>query len=391
MTKRRIGILTGGGDVQPLNAVIYAAQEACKKAGIELIGFHKGWQGVLESSYLLLSKRKLDPTIGGTILRSSRVNLATIPDGAATALKNLEQLGLSGLIVIGGEDTLSNAFHLKDFPQVLISKTIDNDVGMIKKRGLITHSSDIINYFTLGYPTAALKISSLVSLNEGLRTTAYSHERIMVVESMGMHAGWLALSSCMGNPDFIIVPEFKLRYEHIRDRIIDRYRSQKHMIIVVAEGSRWDNGAYLSADESEKDSFGHPKFIGASAVLAKRLKEDLKSHFDTRNINAVNPSYIYRSGSPCALDIACAIKLGTKAVSILSRNPASPVFLTLQKNRKGFSVSEYPLAEMKNMENFHRFVDEGFYSPATYTATSQAKKYLSHIIREFKEKKYILN
>ena len=377
--------------MQPLNVVIYAAQQACKNVGIELIGFHKGWQGVLESSYLPLTRKSLDPTIGGTILRSSRVNLATVPESAGMVLKNLERLGVSGLIVVGGEDTLSNAFYLKDFPQVLISKTVDNDVGMIQQRGSGIQFSDIINYFTLGYPTAGLKISSLVSLNEGLRTTAYSHERIVVVESMGMHAGWLALSSCMGHPDFIVLPEFPLRYEHLLDRVIERYRSQKHLIIVVAEGSLWNDGQHLSADESETDSFGHPRFKGAADVLARKLKHDLEAHFETRNINSVNPSYLYRSGQPCSLDTVCAKKLGTKAVSLLARRSILPTFLTLKKDRKGFSVSEYPLAQLNSIHDFHRFVDERFYSPETYTATREAKKYLSQIIPEFKKKKYELN
>ncbi len=372
--------------MQPLNAVIHAAQQACKKVGIELIGFRRGWQGVLESSYLALTRKSLDPSIGGTILRSSRINLATIPDAADMVIKNLEHLGVSGLIVVGGEDTLSNAFSLKDFPQVLISKTVDNDVGMIRDSRPRIQPSDIINYFTLGYPTAALKISSFVSLNEGLRTTAYSHERIIVVESMGMHAGWLALSSCMGHPDFIVLPEFPLRYEHLLDRVMERYRSQKHLIIVVAEGSRWNDGKHLSADESEKDSFGHPRFKGAADVLARRLKQDLNGHFDTRNINSVNPSYLYRSGQPCSLDLVCAKKLGTKAVSLLTKDLMLPTFLTLKKDRNGFSVSEYPLAKLNSIEDFHRFVDERFYSPETYTATREAKKYLSQMMREFKDK-----
>ena len=383
MKKRHLGILTGGGDVQPLNAVLYAAQEACRKSGVELIGFRSGWQGVMESSYVDLLKKKIDPAIGGTMLRSSRVNVAANPGGAQIALNNLERLGVSGLIVVGGEDTLSNAFQLKEFPQALISKTIDNDVGMFRKKNTGRHSRDIINYFTLGYPTAASKISSLVSMQEGLRTTAYSHERIIIVECMGMHAGWLALASSMGQPDFIVVPEFPLRYEHFLDRVTERYRSQKHLIIVVAEGSRWENGNYLSADESEKDSFGHPRFKGAADALARRLKEDLKKQFDTRNVNAVNPSYIYRSGAPCALDRSSALKLGRKAVSFLLHHGGPPAFMTLQRKNRGFSVAEYSSAGMSSIEDFHRFVDAELYDPESYSATPEAKKYLSHFVREF--------
>ena len=379
--KKRIGILTGGGDVQPLNAVLHSVQKACASSGVELVGFRYGWQGVLESSTVPLSKRKIDPSIGGTLLRSSRVNLAVYPDGARTALRNLERLGVNGLIVVGGEDTLSNAFHLPDFPVVLISKTIDNDVGIFTKSG-------IVNYFTLGYPTAASKISSFVSLQEGMRTTAYSHERIIVVESMGMHAGWLALASSMGNPDFIVIPEFPVRYAHLLECVADRYEAQRNVIIVTAEGARWENGSYLSADDSEKDSFGHPRFKGAADVLAKKLKEDLKGKFDTRNVNAVNPSYLYRSGSPCALDAASAAKLGKKAVSVLSKGVSSSSLLTIQRTATGFSASEYPLAATKGIEDLHRFIDTELYSPETYTATKKARKYLSTIVREFEHIHY---
>ncbi|MDR3611416.1 MAG: 6-phosphofructokinase, partial [Ignavibacteriaceae bacterium] len=188
MTKKRIGILTGGGDVAPLNSVIASALEKSKENGIELLGFVKGWQGVLDGNYVKLSDARFGSRIGGTILKSSRVNLHKIDEPEKKITENLEKHKIDGLIVIGGEDTLSNSLLLRNIPQVLISKTIDNDVGINNNKG-------IVNYFTLGYPTAAEKISSFVSLSEGLRTTAYSHERIIIVESMGMHAGWLALGS----------------------------------------------------------------------------------------------------------------------------------------------------------------------------------------------------
>lgn len=232
MAKKRIGILTGGGDVSPLNAVLEASSKACREYGIELIGFVRGWEGVIEARTVDLLKFHINPRIGGTLLRSSRVNPGKIADGIEQIRKNLTQLNFDGLIVIGGEDTLSNCFSLLDVPQVLISKTIDNDVGQI-------NGSEILNHFTLGFPTAARKISSFVSLSEGLRTTAYSHERIIVVESMGMHAGWLALSSSLGHPDFIVIPEFPLDYESFREQVVKKYVDQQHLIIVVAEGAKF--------------------------------------------------------------------------------------------------------------------------------------------------------
>ena len=379
--RKRFGILTGGGDVPPLNAVIYSANKTAIENNIELIGFKNGWQGLLEENYVEISKLNINPHIGGTILKSSRVNLTKVPDGAKHVISCFEKLNIDGLIVIGGDDTLSNAFLLTDLPIILISKTIDNDVGMFTKEG-------IVNHFTLGYPTAAGKIASYVSLNEGLRTTAYSHERIIIVESMGMHAGWLAISSALGNPDFIIIPEFPLNYEQFKEKIKERFLRNKNVIAVIAEGSRWDNNKHISADESKKDSFGHPKFKGASEVLAKRLKEDLKPYFDTRNINSVNPSYLYKSGKPNELDFATAIKLGREAVKYLNNKPGHPVFLFTEKSDEDFIIGSYSIDKLKNIEDIHRYINEDFYNSDDFYATDSAREYLSTINNAFSDEKY---
>jgi 6-phosphofructokinase 1 len=370
--KKRYGILTGGGDVPPLNAVLYSANQAAIENNIELIGFKSGWQGLLDQDFIDISKLNINPHIGGTILKSSRVNLSGVPDGAKKIVSCLEKLNIDGLIVIGGEDTLSNAFHLTGLPVILISKTIDNDVGQFTKDG-------ILNHFTLGYPTAAEKIASYVSLNEGLRTTAYSHERIIIVESMGMHAGWLAVSSALGNPDFIIIPEFPLNYDLFKEKVKERYLRNKNVIAVIAEGSRWDNNSYISADESNQDGFGHPKFIGASEILAKRLKIDLKPYFDTRNVNSVNPSYLYKSGKPNELDFSTAIKLGREAVKYLNNNPPRPVFLFTEKSNEDFIIGSYGIDKLNNIEDIHRYINEEFYNPDDLNATASARKYLSSI------------
>jgi len=382
MKKNRIGILTGGGDVAPLNAVIHYARNEALKNNYELIGFKNGWQGILEENLVSLTTAKINPEIGGTILKSSRVNIGKIEAAAETIKKEFEKLKLRGLIVIGGEDTLSNAFYLKELPIILISKTIDNDVGMNSKKG-------VINYFTLGYPTAASKISSFVSLAEGLRTTAYSHERIIVVESMGMHAGWLAISSAMGNPDFIIVPEFPLDYDEFKEKVKERYSKNKNVIIVTAEGSKWKSGEHMSADLNDRDNFGHPKFKGAAQVLAKRLKEDLKQFFDTRNVNSVNPSYLYRSGRPNTLDMKAGEMLGRKAVKLFLKGKfTSPRFLTTEFNNGKLNTGQYSIDDLENIEDFHRFIDDRYYNVNEFFITKEAKKYLSSIVPEIPLTKY---
>lgn len=379
--RRKIGLLTGGGDVPPLNSVIHSCVERAKSADVEVVGIAKGWHGLLEKETVNLGQIHHDPLIGGTILRSARINLAAIERSCERVVDSLSSLGLDGLIVIGGDDTLSNAFLLPDIPQVLISKTIDNDVG-------VNREGNVVNYFTLGYPTAAEKISSFVSLKEGLRTTAYSHERIIVVESMGMHAGWLALASAMGHPDFIVVPEFPLDYPLLRSRIVDRFHARKNVVLVVSEGARWEDGSYIAADENELDDFGHPRFRGAAETLAGRLKEDLKEYFNTRNVNFVNPSYLYRSGRPNSLDYVSANALGNAAVNLFLDGITSPVFLALEHVHEKFVPVPIEWGNMNGIEKFHRFIGKRYYDPDEFTITAEGKEYMKKIIREVEEPQY---
>ena len=387
--KKRIGILTGGGDVQALNAVIASAKSTANALNIELVGIIKGWKGALEANYVDLSTHSIDPKIGGTLIKSSRFNISKIKNGHEVVLDNFKKNKITGLVVIGGEDTLSNAFLIKPFPQVLISKTIDNDVGQFEYNDQGFRLENIINYFTLGFPTAAEKITSFVSLREGLRTTAYSHERIVILESMGMHAGWLALSSGMGSPDFIIIPEFPLDYELFLDKVIERYKYQRHLIIVVAEGAKRKNGYYICAEKDEIEDFDHPRFGGSGYALKDQLKKDLAKHFNPRNINALNPSYLYRSGMPNELDQYWAQKLGERAVKLLADGTNETNFLAIQRDKSGFRIQGFALSKFNSIDELHRFVDNRIYDPKEFQITENGKKYLREIVKEITvEKSY---
>ena len=378
---KKIGILTGGGDVPPLNIVISSAYKESLKNNIELIGFFRGWEGILYKQFVKLKSNQISTDIGGTVLRSSRINLNKIEDAESIIKHNLTALDIDALIVIGGEDTLSNAFFLQDIPCVLISKTIDNDVGICKK-------GEIVNYFTLGYPTAAEKISQLVSLKYGLRTTAYSHERIIVVESMGMHAGWLAIASSLGHPDFIIIPEFPIEYDDFLEKVRLRYDEQRNVIIVVAEGARWSNGDYFAADYNNCDSFGHPRFRGAAEVLVRKLNDSLTKFFDTRNINCVNPSYYYRCGLPNQLDRVAAEKLGSAAVKHIITGNQSSVLLVTAFEGKLLAIHDFSIDGIVNIDKLHRFVDTRLYDPIEYSSTKQGIQYLSKICPLIAHKSY---
>jgi len=204
---KRVGILTGGGDVSSLNAIIYGALEAVKEKGDELIGFRRGWSGVIGSTDIV-PVESVDPKQGGTLLRSSRTKLK----GAmiSQAVYNLDHM-VDGFIAIGGDDTLTVGKQLAaeaNVPVCLVTKTIDNDVGTNAHTGEINYDK-IINYFTPGFPTAAEKAAQFAA---ELRTTAYSHERVMFLETMGRSPGWLALSSYKGEPDFVLIPEVGLNF-----------------------------------------------------------------------------------------------------------------------------------------------------------------------------------
>jgi len=372
--KKRLGILTGGGDVPPLNALIKSVCKSAEKQDVDILGFWKGWEGFfLKDGFVNLRSNMIDERIGGTFLKTSRMNLEKVDNGVEKVLQRLQDLEIRALIVIGGEDTLSNALLLNGFPQILISKTIDNDVGKIESNKTM---HNITNYFTLGFPTALRKITSFVCNEEGLRTTAYAHERIIIMESMGMHAGWLALSSILGKPDFIIIPEFPLDYNRFLSLVTERYLQKKHAIVVIAEGAKWDNGNYISCDYDEMDQFGHPCFRGAAEKLCTRMKKDLAPYFDTRNVNFVNPSYLYRCGMPCDLDYEWGKRLGQKAVELGVRPINESVFLSIQRNSRGFFVESYPVKDMGcTIEKFHRFVDDSFYNSGSFSATNRALEY----------------
>ena len=389
----RIGILTGGGDVPPLNTTIFSAKNEASASNVELVGFVDGWQGVLEKRSILLNDIKDFSHIGGTVLKSSRINLLFEKDGVDRANLVLKDLKIKGLIIIGGDDTLSNAYYISEIPCVLISKTIDNDVGYISDSGDFDPVC-VKNYFTLGYPSAVSKIISYASLEEGVRTTAFSHKRIIILESMGLDSGWLAFSSGLSDPDFIIIPEFPVDYDDLCSKIVDRYTSQKHVVIVISEGAKLKGEGYISADYKEFDDFGHPRFGGNSYILRDMLKKDLNNYFNTRNINAVNPSYLYRSGKPNNLDFSVAQRMGKMAVELLLGNVTEPVLLATNYVDGKVSIELLPLSYFPKTDEGRfpkRFVNSNFYDPESYQITSNGKKYLYPIVNSRFKKNQISN
>jgi ATP-dependent phosphofructokinase / diphosphate-dependent phosphofructokinase len=299
----RIGVLTGGGDCPGLNAVIRAVvRKGIDGYGHAIVGFLDGWRGPLEDSYEELtieSTRGILPR-GGTILRSSRTNPFGRDDGPERIRENMTSLNLDGLIAIGGEDTLGAAHKLHSehgLPVVGVPKTIDNDLG----------GTDM----TFGFDTAVQIATDAI---DRLHTTAESHNRVMVVEVMGRHAGWIALySGLAGGADVILIPERPFDIESVCRLIRRRHsRGRYFSIVVVAEGAVPKEGT-LEVMGGSKDEFGHERLGGIGQVLEREIED--RTGYETR---ATVLGHIQRGGTPTAFDRVLATRLGTAAIDAAS-------------------------------------------------------------------------
>jgi phosphofructokinase-like protein len=295
----RIGVLTGGGDCPGLNAVIRAVvRKGIDAHGHAIVGFRDGWRGPLENAYEELtieSTRGILPR-GGTILRSSRTNPFKHDGGAERIAENMRSLNLDGLIAIGGEDTLGAAARLHGehgLPVVGVPKTIDNDLG----------GTDM----TFGFDTALQIATEAI---DRLHTTAESHNRVMIVEVMGRHAGWIALySGIAGGADVILIPERPFDIEEVVRLIRRRHsRGRFFSIVVVAEGAAPVEGT-LEVIGGDRDEFGHERLGGIGQLLERELGK--RTGFDTR---ATVLGHIQRGGTPTAFDRVLATRLGLAAI-----------------------------------------------------------------------------
>ena len=295
----RVGVLTGGGDCPGLNAVIRAiVRKGIDKYGHAIIGFRDGWRGPLEEAYEELtieSTRGILPR-GGTILGTSRTNPFKRDDGPDRIAETLRMLNLDGLIAIGGEDTLGAAarMHAEHGLAVLgVPKTIDNDLG----------GTDM----TFGFDTALQVATDAI---DRLHTTAESHNRVMVLEVMGRHAGWIALHSGLaGGADVILIPERPFDIDQVCALIRRRHaRGRYFSIVVVAEGATPVEGT-METMSGATDEFGHVRLGGIGMQLEREIEQ--RTGYETR---ATVLGHTQRGGSPTAFDRVLATRLGVAAV-----------------------------------------------------------------------------
>ena len=297
----KIGILTGGGDCPGLNPVIRAATKTALREGFQPVGIRNGWKGLVEADTFSLDASTVSGIIhrGGTILGTSRTN--PFKDaGALEKLKlNFKKIGLDALITIGGEDTLgaANKFYKEGFNVVGVPKTIDNDLS----------GTDV----TFGFDTA---VNIAMEAIDRLHSTAESHRRIMVVEVMGRHAGWIALhSGIAGGADLILIPEQPIRMKEVCDVIQRRIERGKYFsIIVVAEGAKFDGSEVLV--EKKLDEFGHVRLGGIGEMLAKKIEEMTKLETRTTVLG-----HIQRGGTATAYDRVLGTRFGAKAVELVKK------------------------------------------------------------------------
>jgi phosphofructokinase-like protein len=298
----RIGLLTGGGDCPGLNAVIRAVvRKGINTHGHEFVGFRYGWAGVLAADAMDLTNESTSGILhrGGTILGTSRTNVFKEENGFERVQASLEKLRLDALIPIGGEDTLGVAGKLSaaGVPVVGVPKTIDNDLA----------GTD----FTFGFQTAVQIATDAI---DRLHTTAESHNRVIVVEVMGRHAGWIATySGLAGGADVILVPERPFDLDEICERLKRRQSNgATFSIVVVAEGATPKDGEVWS-QHAGTDAFGHARLGGIAVELEREIEQ--RTGFESRMTIL---GHVQRGGTPLAYDRVLGTRFGVAAIDAVS-------------------------------------------------------------------------
>jgi ATP-dependent phosphofructokinase / diphosphate-dependent phosphofructokinase len=310
--KETIGILTGGGDCPGLNAVIRAVVKSATKRGWETLGFLSGFEGLLEPvACRRLDYKEMDALlfVGGTILgttnkgrfaaKTGHGEAQTVPSEIlAEAKATFQKLGLRALVVVGGDGSLSIAQQVFEsgVPLVGVPKTIDNDLDATA--------------FTFGFDSA---VACATDALDRLRTTAQSHERVMVLEVMGRYAGWIAAhAGISGGGDVILIPEIPFRYESVCAKIAEREREGKHFtLVVVAEGARAQGKDYVTSAGAEKNREAHLGGIGSvvAAEIQKRTRKETR---------VCVLGHLQRGGAPTSFDRLLCTRFGAKAVQLIA-------------------------------------------------------------------------
>ncbi|MFH1009727.1 MAG: ATP-dependent 6-phosphofructokinase [bacterium] len=297
----RIGVLTGGGDCPGLNAVIRAVTRRCIVTyEYDVLGIRNGWKGLVDGDVEPLGLYAVSGILhrGGTILGTSRTNPTKNKDDVRRVIDNMQRYEIDALVVVGGNDTLHVGLELfnRGLKVVGIPKTIDNDI--------------LGTDFTFGFNTAVTTVTEAI---DRLHTTAESHHRVMVVEVMGRHSGWIAvMSGIAGGADMILIPEVPFDVDKVCDTLKKRHKQKKFSILVVAEGAVPTDGKLVLAGEGT-DEFGNVRLGGIGQVLGREIEK--RSGIETR---VTILGHIQRGGSPTAYDRVLATRFGVRAVDAVA-------------------------------------------------------------------------
>jgi len=326
---RRVALLTGGGDCPGLNAVIRAVTRRSLDRDAEVLGVREGWRGLVEGRFMPLGPREISGILprGGTIVGTSRTNPYKTEDGVERVLEHFAAEKLDALVAIGGEDTLGVAARLHEergFPVVGVPKTIDNDLS----------GTD----YTFGFDTAVFVATEAI---DRLHTTAESHNRVMVVEVMGRHTGWIAvMSGIAGGADVILIPEQPLTVEVCCDEIRRRHaRGKDFSIVVVSEGYEltYESGErqQVAQEARTSDQFGHVRLGGVGDALAAEIEE--RTGYETR---VTVLGHVQRGGTPTPHDRVLATRFGLKAADLVEQGQWGTMAAL-----RGDSIVSVPLRE----------------------------------------------
>ena len=371
-SKGVIAILTGGGDVPGLNPAIRAITIRALREGYEVIGIKRGWAGMIEvirdkkvdnsNCYEVLTEERVNKAFrtGGTFLHTSRTNPSkvlklSVPDHlqehytkdindlTPDVLKNLHFIGIDYLIPIGGDDTLSYGVRLyKEGVKVIaIPKTMDNDVP----------GTD----YCIGFSTC---VTRTISLTDILRTSAGSHERILVMEVFGRYAGFTAMLPTMaGVANRCVIPEHKFNIDRLTELLIeDRMKNpSRYSTVLVSEGAMFEGMGEMSFQGTEKDAFGHAKLGGIGDIVSKQIR-DLTAKYNkgkTVNIISQNLGYLVRGGEPDAIDSIVPMAFGNLALDLIQKGVHGR--LVVLKNGRYDTVPIDVVTSQKKVVNIQRF------------------------------------